>query len=95
MEFSPATLHPPVLSTAAHHAAAREGFTKYTPNTGILPLREALVDKLARTNGIMTTPDKIVVTPGAVAALACAFIATAGSSQRPKRGAGGTPLRRV
>ncbi len=57
-------------------AAARDGFTKYTPNTGILPLREALVDKLARANGIVTTPDQIVVTSGAVAALACAFIAT-------------------
>ncbi len=57
-------------------AAARGGFTKYTPNTGILPLREALVDKLARENGIFTTPDQIVVTVGGVAALACALIAT-------------------
>jgi aspartate aminotransferase len=64
----------PVVEAAV--AAARGGFTKYTPNTGILPLREALVDKLARTNGITATPDQIVVTSGAVAALACAFIAT-------------------
>jgi aspartate/methionine/tyrosine aminotransferase len=34
------------------------------------------VDKLARENGIMTTPERIVVTVGGVAALACALIAT-------------------
>ncbi len=63
----------PVVEAAV--AAARGGFTKYTPNTGILPLREALVDKLARVNGITTTPDRIIVTLGAVAALACTFLA--------------------
>lgn len=63
----------PVIEAAV--AAARGGFTRYTPNTGILALREALVEKLARVNGIVTTPSQIVVTPGAVASLACAFLA--------------------
>jgi aspartate aminotransferase len=64
----------PVVEAAVK--AARDGFTKYVPNTGILPLREALVDKLARQNGITATPERIVVTVGGVAALACALIAT-------------------
>lgn len=64
----------PVVEAAV--AAARGGFTKYTPNTGILPLREALVAKLAHANGIVATPDRIVVTSGAVAALACTLLAT-------------------
>jgi aspartate aminotransferase len=65
----------PVVEAAV--TAARAGFTKYVPNTGIAPLREALVDKLARLNGITTTPEQVIVTVGAVAALACTLLATA------------------
>ena len=30
----------------------KDGFTHYTPNAGILPLREAIARKLQRDNGI-------------------------------------------
>jgi aspartate/methionine/tyrosine aminotransferase len=50
--------------------AARAGYTKYTPNAGYLSLREAIVRKLAADNGLTATPDQVVVTAGAVGALA-------------------------
>jgi aspartate aminotransferase len=46
--------------------AAREGHTKYTPNAGIVPLREALAEKVARVNGYEATPDQVVVGAGGV-----------------------------
>lgn len=45
---------------------ARDGYTKYTPNAGIAPLREALSDKVRTRNGIEAAPDQIIVTTGAV-----------------------------
>jgi aspartate aminotransferase/aminotransferase len=56
-------------------AAARAGFTKYTPNAGIASLREAIAAKVRTTNGLAATLDNIVVTPGAVAALSSAMLA--------------------
>ena len=69
----------PNFDTPAHvvEAARRagdEGFTKYTPNAGIPELREALADKVRRRNGIETSPDDIVVTPGAVAGVYGAIV---------------------
>lgn len=49
--------------------AASDGFTKYTPNAGIQPLREALVDKVRSRNGLEAEVDQVVVTSGAVAGL--------------------------
>jgi aspartate/methionine/tyrosine aminotransferase len=46
--------------------AMRDDFTKYTPNAGIVELREALAVKLRDRNGIDADPDDIVVTTGAV-----------------------------
>ena len=66
---------PPHIVEAAC-AAAREGYTKYTPGAGFLSLREAIGEKLASFNGIRATPDEIVVTPGAVAAMYSALMAT-------------------
>jgi len=57
--------------------AARSGFTKYTPNAGIPSLREAIVRKLKRRNGIEVTPDHIVATPGAVTAMATSLLTLA------------------
>ena len=54
--------------------AARSGFTKYTPNAGIPSLREAIVRKLKRRNGIEVTPDHVVATPGAVTAMATSLL---------------------
>ncbi len=47
----------------------RDGFTKYTPSTGIKPLKEAIVEKLRRDNGLSYTPEQIVATCGAKQAL--------------------------
>lgn len=59
---------PEHICEAAARAAA-EGFTRYTPNAGIPPLREALAGKVRARNGIEADVDQIVVTPGAVAGL--------------------------
>lgn len=48
----------------------RAGKTKYTPNAGIKPLRDAISRKLERENGIISDPDKnIIVTAGATQGL--------------------------
>src|SRR5262252_8585049 len=45
--------------------AIDEGKTFYTHTQGLITLREKLVDKLARVNGITgLTPDQIATTPG-------------------------------
>ena len=63
----------PVIEGA--FAAARAGWTRYTPNAGFLSLRQAIVEKLARENGLTAGPDQVVVTAGAVGALATATLA--------------------
>ncbi len=55
---------PPHVRQAAKDALDR-GETHYTPAPGILPLREAIVAFLERNQRMKTTPDRIVVTPGA------------------------------
>ena len=52
-------------------AAARSsaGSTGYAPGEGFLELREAIVDKLARVNGVIAGPDEVCVTTGACGAL--------------------------
>jgi len=49
--------------------AARDGHTHYPEAHGQLPLREALVEKLARENGIRAHVDDVVVTAGGTHAL--------------------------
>jgi len=44
--------------------------TFYTHTQGIFTLREKLVDKLARINGIEATPDRVTIGPGGVGAIA-------------------------
>jgi aspartate/methionine/tyrosine aminotransferase len=53
------------VSEAAARALLEQGETHYTAATGIAPLREAIVADVARWKGISTTPDQVVVTPGA------------------------------
>ena len=49
----------------AAHEAALQGHTRYTLSAGILPLREALVEKMRRFNGLTNVKlENIVVTPG-------------------------------
>jgi aspartate aminotransferase len=68
----------PDFDTPAHivealAAAARAGETHYPDARGTMPLREALIEKLARENGIRCDPDDIVVTDGGTHALFLAF----------------------
>lgn len=56
---------PPHIVDAAQRAA-RDGYTRYTANAGMLSLREALAAKLLRVNGDIVSPDQITVTCGAV-----------------------------
>ncbi|HSJ28498.1 MAG TPA: pyridoxal phosphate-dependent aminotransferase [Acidimicrobiia bacterium] len=70
----------PDFPTPAHiveaaHRAAVAGVTTYTPNAGIPELREALADKIATRNGVEAAADRVVVTPGAIAALFSSFLA--------------------
>ncbi len=55
--------------------ALKAGKTKYTPVPGILPLREAIVDKFKNDNGLDYTPAQIVVSNGAKQSLANACLA--------------------
>ena len=56
-------------------AAARAGFTRYTPNAGVTSLREAIVDKLRRCNGIEASIHNVTVTAGGVCAIATSLLA--------------------
>jgi len=44
--------------------ALREGHTHYTPTAGILELRAAIAEEVARSRGIAVDPAQVVVTPG-------------------------------
>ncbi|HEY6865916.1 MAG TPA: aminotransferase class I/II-fold pyridoxal phosphate-dependent enzyme [Candidatus Eisenbacteria bacterium] len=61
----------PIVEALA--AAARAGETHYPDQRGALPLRQALVEKLGRENGIRCEPDDVVVTAGGTHALFLAF----------------------
>jgi aspartate aminotransferase len=56
--------------------ALDRGETRYVPNAGIAPLRNAISDKLARHNRIGASPDQVIVTAGGVQALHVALSAT-------------------
>lgn len=45
--------------------ALDDGQTKYTPSSGLLPLRKAICEKLKRDNGISYEPSQIIVSNGA------------------------------
>jgi aspartate aminotransferase len=45
--------------------AIKAGFTKYTPSAGIKELKQAIVEKLERENGVHVTPDQVIVSCGA------------------------------
>jgi aspartate/methionine/tyrosine aminotransferase len=47
--------------------------THYAPSSGLLPLRKALVEKLARKNGIDVTTDEVIATVGGSQGLYAAF----------------------
>lgn len=55
--------------------AIRDGFTKYTPASGIPELKSAICKKLERDNGLYYKPSQIVVSNGAKHSLVNAFSA--------------------
>jgi aspartate aminotransferase len=59
---------PANIIRAAEHAMA-EGFTKYTPPSGLPELRRAIADKLKRENNLAYKPEQIIVSCGAKHAL--------------------------
>ncbi len=59
----------------AAKAALDANFTKYTANDGIPELRRAICRKLERDNGLRFTPEEVLVSPGAKAALFCVVMA--------------------
>ena len=59
---------PQALKDAAS-AALEAGETHYGPVPGILPLREAICEKLERDHGLSYAPDEVIVTVGAKQAL--------------------------
>lgn len=70
----------PSFTTPGHivEAAARaahDGHTGYGPNGGLISLRELLVDKLHRVDGIDARAEEIVVTPGGMNALYSTYLA--------------------
>lgn len=56
--------------------AIRQGFTKYTPASGIMELKEAIVDKFSKDNNLSYKTTQIIVSSGAKQSLANAFLAT-------------------
>jgi aspartate aminotransferase len=55
----------PVHIKEAAKKALDDGYTKYTPVNGLLELRQAIVNKLARENDLHYTVNQIVVSNGA------------------------------
>ena len=55
--------------------AARAGWTKYSPNAGLAPLRKLIAERTSARWGVQVTPDQVVVTSGAIGALYTAVMA--------------------
>ena len=49
----------------AAKAALDQGHTKYTPSSGLLPLRKAICEKFKKDNGLSYEPSQIIVSNGA------------------------------
>jgi aspartate aminotransferase len=60
---------PPASVVEETSAALRTGRTHYAATAGVHELRVALVEKLAKRNGIAATADHIVITPGSTQGL--------------------------
>src|SRR5438132_224713 len=58
--------------------ALRDGHTKYGPPPGLPALREAICERMLEERGVRSTPDEVVVTPGAKPILFLALLATVG-----------------
>ena len=56
-----------IINSAKH--ALDIGFTKYTPASGMMELKKAIVEKFKKDNGINYTPEQIVISSGAKSSL--------------------------
>ncbi|HEX4665338.1 MAG TPA: pyridoxal phosphate-dependent aminotransferase [Chthoniobacterales bacterium] len=61
---------------AAAIAALEQGFTKYTPSSGLPELRQAIADKLGADNGLEYRPSQVIVSNGAKHSCYNAILAT-------------------
>ena len=68
----------PAPIVEAGHQALRDGFTHYTPNAGTVDLREAVVAKLQRDNGIELGTRQVLCSNGAKQSVAQAVLAVCG-----------------
>jgi aspartate aminotransferase len=62
----------------AAEEAARGGATHYTENAGIMPLREAVGDRMASETGAAYAPEQVTVKSGGMEALSLTMLAIAG-----------------
>lgn len=74
-------------STSSMRASARStpGQTRYTDGSGILELKEAVCEKLARENGLHYTPAEISVTTGVAQGMFVALLSTLNPGRRGAR----------
>ena len=63
---------PSHISTAAYESSVA-GYTKYTPNNGLLSLRNTISSRLNEDYGLNVTADNIIITVGAVGAISTAI----------------------
>ncbi|MEN1969377.1 pyridoxal phosphate-dependent aminotransferase [Lentibacillus sp. N15] len=63
----------PAYILDAAEKAMREGFTKYTPSGGIVPLKDAIIQKFQADNQLTYQANQIIVTTGAKHALYTLF----------------------
>lgn len=69
LEIGQPDFPPPPHVIEAAVRAARDEYTGYTANAGMLSLREAVTVKLARENDIHASPENVVITIGAMEAV--------------------------
>jgi aspartate/methionine/tyrosine aminotransferase len=65
----------PLPITEAAFNAAREGWTRYSPNAGLPTLRRKVAERVSRRSGSRVAEERVVITTGAVGALYSALMA--------------------
>jgi aspartate aminotransferase/aminotransferase len=81
LEVGEPNVNTPLHIREAAFSAMNDGFTHYTPNAGLLSLREAISGHLERQYALRVKADQIVVTAGAVNALAATVLSLVESGE--------------
>ncbi|MEM4303202.1 MAG: pyridoxal phosphate-dependent aminotransferase [Candidatus Caldarchaeum sp.] len=76
MDIGEPDFPPPRKVVQALYEAIEEGYTHYSPSSGMAETREAVAEKARRENGIDTSPSEVVITPGGSGALYLSMMAT-------------------